>query len=313
MTDIADKRAAIVGAGMIGCSWAALFQQHGFEVRAYDPSASARRDFVDRVNRLVRTPVPARGRICVTDSLAEAVGDATVIHEAAPEQVELKRDLLRQIQDCAGASPLIASSTSSLRHSDIALHCAAPGRVVIAHPFNPPHLVPLVELFGVDGESVRQLADLYRALGKKPVVLNKEMTGHIANRLSSALWREALYLLQEGVASVEDIDTAVTAGPGLRWAIFGPFLTYHLGGGSQGIEGYLRHLGPSQVRRWQALGEPTVDDALYAAVTEGVRQEADGRSIEELARRRDSALQSILDTLNDAPGRGTSRRNEDSP
>jgi 3-hydroxyacyl-CoA dehydrogenase len=301
MTGTAHERVTIVGAGMIGTSWAALFQDHGFDVCAFDPSDDARREFADKVRQLRRASAPARGSVVVTDDLEQAVRGATLIHEAAPERVELKRSLLKQIQDCAGDTPLIASSTSSLRHSDIVSDCPAPGRIVIAHPFNPPHLVPLVELFGTDPAAVESLAELYRALGKKPVVMNKEMTGHIANRLSSALWREALYLLQEGVASVEDIDTAITAGPGLRWAVFGPFLTYHLGGGSQGIEGYLHHLGDSQVQRWKALGEPTVDDALYAAIIAGVQEEAGGRAVEDLARHRDRALRAILDSLHGSP------------
>lgn len=286
-------RIAIIGCGTIGVSWAAYFQSRGLEVSAFDPDESARSGFADLVaaDMVTLGASPRLPRVC--GSLAEAVEHAELVVENAPESSELKRELLAELQRLAPASALIVSSTSSLQHSDIALEALVPSRIAIAHPFNPPHLVPLVELYGIDQTVVERLAAFYRAIGKQPVVMRKEMVGHIANRLSSALWREALYLLQEGVASVEDIDKAVTAGPGMRWAIQGPFLTYHLGGGQGGIRHYLEHLGPSQQYRWASLGEPVMSDELKASVVEGVEQATHGQTLDELFAHRDAQLLSL--------------------
>lgn len=292
MNDNASKmqHIAIIGGGTIGVSWAAYFLARGLDVAAWDPDASARETFAARVaDDMATLGVPPR-EPRMAASQAQAVAEADLVVENAPESAELKRGLLRELQAAAPAHALIASSTSSLMHSDIAREVEAPGRVVIAHPFNPPHLVPLVELYGPDPEVVARLVAFYRHIGKQPVVMRKEMVGHIANRLSSALWREALYLLQEGVASVEDIDRAVTAGPGLRWAIQGPFLTYHLGGGRGGIHHYLEHLGPSQQYRWASLGEPVMDEALKQRVVEGVDAATHGQALEQLFAQRDARL-----------------------
>ena len=290
MTEVSMTRIAIIGCGTIGIAWAAYFLSRGLEVSAFDPSESARDEFSQRVATDMATLGVPRRQPEVCGTLAEAVAKADLVVENAPESVELKRALFADIQELAPETTLIVSSTSSLKHSDIAVDVKAPSRIAIAHPFNPPHLVPLVELYGTDPEVVERLVIFYQSIGKQPVVMRKEMVGHIANRLSSALWREALYLLQEGVASVEDIDRAVTAGPGMRWAIQGPFLTYHLGGGQGGIRHYLEHLGPSQQYRWSSLGEPVMDEALTAKVIEGVEQVTQGQALDELFTRRDMQL-----------------------
>lgn len=288
---------AVIGCGTIGISWTAYFLSRGLHVTAFDPDDTARTHFTHRVaedmralGTDIRTPV-------VAQTLEEALQSAELIVENAPESVALKQQLLADIQQAASKQALVVSSTSSLTHSDITKGTPAPERIIIAHPFNPPHLVPLVELYGPDTELVQRLVDFYRSIGKQPVMLRKEMIGHIANRLSSALWREALYLLQEGVASVEDIDIAVTAGPGLRWAIQGPFLTYHLGGGQGGIRHYLEHLGPSQEYRWASLGQPTMNDALYEQVIHGVEAATQGQSLPQLFSERDRQLTAIQQAL----------------
>ncbi|MGP9807707.1 3-hydroxyacyl-CoA dehydrogenase NAD-binding domain-containing protein [Halomonas sp. AOP12-C2-37] len=281
-------RIAVIGCGTIGISWAAYFLSRGLQVTAFDPDEAARSQFTRRVADDMRALGGKAHAPEIADSLEQAVRRADLIVENAPESAELKQQLLIDIQRHSQA--WIASSTSSLRHSDIALASPAPERIVIAHPFNPPHLVPLVELYGIDNAVVERLAEFYRAIGKQPVIMRKEMIGHIANRLSSALWREALYLLQEGVASVEDIDRAVTAGPGLRWAFQGPFLTYHLGGGQGGIRHYLEHLGPSQEYRWASLGQPDMNTALFEQVIHGVESATDGKSITDLSVQRDQRL-----------------------
>ena len=288
------ERIAIIGCGTIGIGWAAYFISQGLEVIAYDPSPEARDGFVARVEEtLVTLGSKGAQRPAVAETQDACVALATLIVENAPEDIPLKRRLLSELQNAAPTEAIIASSTSSLRHSEIACDVPAPERVVIAHPFNPPHLVPLVELYGPDREITERLYGFYEAIGKKPIILNREMTGHVANRLTAALWREALYLLQENVASVEDIDRAVTAGPGLRWSILGPFLTYHLGGGRGGIRHYLAHLGSSQQRRWATLGTPDMNQDLYERIVAGVETEMGPRSLHELEAYRDNKLQAI--------------------
>lgn len=295
---MSNERLAIVGAGLIGASWAALATAHGLAVAAYDPNPQAEPRFRDHVARarsqLAELGLTGQGEISFTTSLADALRGAGFVQENGPENEAVKRKLLAEIDALAPADAIIASSTSALVRSAIVVDCANPVRIVVAHPFNPPHLVPLVELVGEDAEIVSRAAAFYRRIGRRPVVLNREMPGHIANRLASALYREAVYLVEQGVASVADIDAALCNGPGLRWALMGPHMTYHLGGGEGGIAGYLAHLGPSQVRRWQSLGNPSLDAEVQEKIIEGVAQEAAGRGITELEERRDEGLLALL-------------------
>lgn len=287
---------AIVGCGTIGASWAAYFLSRQLPVVVYNHGELPHQKVFDRI----AAHFPSLGstthepRIC--NDLQEAVAGSSLILECAPEDAGIKRQLITEIQGYADCDAIIASNTSSLPHSDLTVGVARPDKVVIAHPYNPPHLVPLVEIYGIDSATCDSVKTFYARHGKSPVVLKKEMVGHLANRLSSALWREALYLLQEGVASVEDIDRAITDGPGLRWAINGPFLTYHLGGGSGGIRQYLANLGDSQVYRWNSLGIPEVDDALVARIIEGVEATYGDESLDEHFRRRDRLLTSFIQT-----------------
>ncbi|WP_336367481.1 3-hydroxyacyl-CoA dehydrogenase NAD-binding domain-containing protein [Marinobacter sp. C2H3] len=287
-------RIAIIGCGTIGISWSAYFASRGLVVVAFDPNPARREAFLPAVSEILRTlPGEPAHLPVVCDDQGEAVADADLIVENAAERVDVKQTLIKTLQDLAPARALIVSSTSSLTHSDISSAAAHPERVFTAHPFNPPHRIPLVELYGTDADAVERLRGFYQGIGKQPIVLKREMVGHVANRLTAALWREALYLVQEGVASVEDIDLAVTAGPGLRWAIQGPFMTYHLGGGPGGIRHYLEHLGPSQQYRWASLGQPDVTPELTEQVVAGVEAACAGRSVAELADQRDQLLEAI--------------------
>ncbi|MCD6681634.1 MAG: 3-hydroxyacyl-CoA dehydrogenase NAD-binding domain-containing protein [Burkholderiaceae bacterium] len=292
---------AVVGCGTVGASWAALFVAHGLQVQATDPAPGAEarlREFVERAREPLRALGHAgEGRLDFTSELEQAIDGAHFVQENAPENEDTKRALLARIDRLAPPEVIVAGSTSSLLRSRLVVDCVHRRRHICAHPFNPPHLVPLVEIVGEDDEVVQRAVRFYRGLGRHPIVLRKEMPGHVANRMASALWREAVYLVEQGVASVEDIDAAVTHGPGLRWAIFGPHLTYHLGGGEGGIEHYLEHLGPSQARRWASLGAPVLDDATKRALVDGVLEEAAGRSVGELERARDAALVALLRTL----------------
>jgi carnitine 3-dehydrogenase len=289
----AVKRIGVIGTGVVGASWAACFLAHGLDVAASDPGPGAEdylRGFIERARPdLARLGLSGEGRLSFHADAEAAVADAGFVQENAPERDELKRDLLARLDRVTPPGVVIASSTSSLLRSRMIEACATPERIIVAHPFNPPHLVPLVELVG-GRDAIEWAAEFYRSIGKRPVLLKREATGHIANRLTAALWREALYVLEQGIAEVEDIDAAVSHGPGLRWAHMGPFMTYHLGGGLGGLRHYLEHLGPSQVRRWQDLGTPTIDEALMRQAVDGVMREAAGRSIEALERERDEAL-----------------------
>ncbi|QFT60796.1 L-carnitine dehydrogenase (plasmid) [Sulfitobacter sp. THAF37] len=301
MTDDRDRATvAIVGAGLIGAAWAALFAHHGFAVRLWDPQAGAldrAAEALPRLSAQLSEISAARGgpgdvRRC--DTLPQAVSGAVLIQESAPEDVPLKHALLAEIETAMVPEAIIASSTSALTWSELAPGLADPARLITAHPFNPPHLVPLVELFGSDPARVDAAEALYRAAGRVPVRLRKDATGHIANRLASALWREAVHMVQEGIADVEAIDAALVNGPGLRWSVLGAHMAYHLGGGPQGMAGYLDHLGPSQERRWASLGTPSLTPEVQAALIDGVAREAEGRSIAELEAARDAALIALL-------------------
>jgi carnitine 3-dehydrogenase len=292
------KRVAVVGCGLMGASWASLFLAHGIDVQAHDPASNSEdrlRHFVgDALAQLRELGRTGQGQLRFTPDLSQALENVDFVQENAPEKEELKRQLLAQMDGLLPKPVIVASSTSALERSKIVADCTHPSRFIVAHPFNPPHLVPLVEIVGENEEVVSRARTFYEALGQKPVVLKREMPGHIANRLSSALYREAVYLVAEGVASVADIDAAVCNGPGLRWAIMGPHMTYHLGGGQGGIEHYLKHLGPSQERRWASLGNPTLGPDVQRKIVEGVAEEAEGRSITDLEQERDRLLIRIL-------------------
>ncbi len=300
------RKVAVVGCGTVGASWAALFMAHGLDVVAYDPSPSAEdrlRTFVSHAReQLAELGAHGNGGLHFTTELAEALRSADFVQENAPEDEGLKQRLLAEIEILTSDSAIVASSTSALLRSSIIADCKRPHRFIVAHPFNPPHLVPLVELVGEDEGVMARAAEFYRALDRRPVILQREMIGHIANRLASALYQEAVYLVEQGVASVADIDAALCNGPGLRWATMGPHMTYHLGGGSGGIERYLSHWGASQTKRWASLGRPTLTPELQARIVAGVAEEANGRSIAELEERRDRALLDILKARTEVAG-----------
>jgi carnitine 3-dehydrogenase len=301
------KRVAVIGCGTVGASWAALFLGHGLDVTAYDPSPGAEerlQSFVGHaLDQLVELSTREKGELRFSGDLTDVLGAADFVQENVPEDEALKRRMLADIDALAAEGVIVASSTSALLRSSIVAECKTPHRFIVAHPFNPPHLIPLVELVGEDEAIVQQAAEFYRTIGRRPVILKREMPGHIANRLSSALYREAVYLVEQGVASVSDIDAALCNGPGLRWAVMGVHMTYHLGGGPGGIEHYLAHLGPSQVRRWASLGNPTLSPEVQKQIVEGVAEEAGDRSIQELEERRDRALLEILKSRTEVAGK----------
>jgi carnitine 3-dehydrogenase len=304
---LVGRSIAIAGGGLIGVSWGALFAHHGARVVLWDPMSEARvlavRRFGDAAAQLTEIcPPNASGTFDISDSLDRTLEGAELVQENAPEAIETKRDLYRKIESLIPETTIVASSTSALTWSDLSPGLRVPERFVTAHPFNPPHLLPLVELYGIDSSVLDRAEALYRGAGRVPVRLRKDATGHIANRLSSALWREAVHIVADGIADVAAVDTALINGPGLRWATVGAHMAYHLGGGEGGLASYLEHLGPSQERRWADLGNPQLDDETKAMLVEGANASADGRDLGTLAAGRDAALISMLRARRDVEG-----------
>ncbi|MFG2913085.1 3-hydroxyacyl-CoA dehydrogenase NAD-binding domain-containing protein [Kitasatospora sp. NPDC048298] len=288
-------RVAVVGTGVIGASWTTLFLLHGHEVVASDPAPGA--------EERLRAAVSAdQRRLSFTPDLAEAVADAGFVQENGPERPELKDEVFAVLDAAAPPGTILASSSSGLPPSRIQRACAAhPERVLVGHPFNPPHLIPLVEV--VPGErtgeaTVEEAMGFYRSLGRHPIRLRRELPGHVANRLQAALWREAYSLVERGAASVADIDAAIAHGPGLRWALLGPFLNQHLSGGAGGIAHVLEHLGPPMEEWWADLGAPRLTPELTRAITEGVSDELAGTAEADLVAERDALLSLLLDAKN---------------
>ena len=304
--DLTVKRVAVVATGVIGASRAAYFLARGLDVDAWDPSPGAQ----ERLRTAVAAHWEALSRQELADGarldrlrwhdrLEDALAQADFVQENGPERLDAKVELFRRMDAAAPAHAILASSTSGLAISDIQQTCARPERVVLGHPFNPPHLIPLVEVGGgqrTAPEAVAQAMAFYAYIGKRPIHVRREIKGHIANRLQAALWREAFHLVNEGVATVSDIDidTAIAQGPGLRWALMGPFMNLHLSGGEGGIAHLLAHLGGPIEDWWRDLGAPSMDAALQHQVVDGVAQALGMRQATELARARDALLIELL-------------------
>lgn len=296
---------AIIGGGLIGQSWAALMLAHGLRVCVQDladgfearTQAAVERAWPDLVALGMASGEVPWEKLSFTTDIAEACASADFVQECGPDRIGLKQEIVARIEAGAGPEVVIASSTSSLLASDIQAGARHPERILVAHPFNPPHLVPLVEL--VPGRETGTAAmatarNFYEGIGREVIALKRDVVGHVANRLSAALFREAVHIVAEGIASVEDVDRAVMHGPGLRWALMGPYLTYHLGGGEGGFRHYMAHLGPTQAARWAELGDPKLDDVTAARLIDGVDAALEGQSIEALAKRRDAGLVGLL-------------------
>jgi 3-hydroxyacyl-CoA dehydrogenase len=299
------KRISVIGAGTIGASWAAYFLARGFEVAAYDPAPNGEdfaRRFIDNawptLEKLKAVQSGAdRKRISFFKDPAAAAKGAAFVQESGPEREDVKIELFAAIDGAAPADSVIASSSSGLLISRITGKCKHPERCVIGHPFNPPHLIPLVEVVGgakTSPDAVTKAMNFYREIGKHPIHIRKEVRGHVANRLQAALWREAIHLVTEGVVSVADADAAIAYGPGLRWALMGPHLTFHMAGGDGGMKHFMDHLGPALQSWMDELGTPTLDATTQKAIIDGVTEEAAGRSMDDLRRWRDRKLIEIL-------------------
>ena len=304
---VAVSRVCCIGAGPIGAGWAACFLARGYKVASYlhEPSEEAAlRALIDTawvsLEALGLAEGASLGNLRCTSDLAEAVAEAEFVQESAPEDMQLKQNLYEKLGKLVAGNVVIASSTSGLPMSDIQARCSTPERTVVGHPFNPPYLLPLVEIVGgskTDPAAVQWLADFYEVAGKAPLVLSKEVPGFIATRLQEAIWREALHMITNGEASVEDIDFAIVNGPGPRWAMMGPCLTYHLGGGEGGMAYCLDQFGPSLKLPWSRLAAPELTDELRAQLVEGSARLAGDRDYASLNRERDAGLVAIRKAL----------------
>jgi 3-hydroxyacyl-CoA dehydrogenase len=301
------KHAAVLGAGTIGASWAAFFLARGIEVTLWDPAPGAR----DMVCRYIETAWPALQKINMVQGASagawrfcstpeEAVRGTDFVQENAPERMPVKRDLYARIDPVLPDHAILASSSSGLIMTELQSGFRMAPRMAIGHPFNPPHLIPLVEVVAgqqTRRETVQWCLDFYNANGKRAIEIRKEAPGHLANRLQAALYREAISAVLSGLATVEDVDTAISAGPGLRWAIFGPHMTFHLGGGEGGMPHMLNQFGPVFEEWWKTMDTPAITEEARRHIIAGVNEAARGRSIAELARERDALLIQLLEIV----------------
>ena len=316
------ERVAVLGAGTIGASWAAQFLARGLSVAVYDPAPDCEvrvREFIEAAwPSLERLGLPAGAdatRVSFHDDPAAAVEGVALVQENGPENLDVKRTLFARIDAALAPETVVASSTSGFMPSELQAGRRGPQRYVVGHPFNPPHLIPLVEVVGgraTDPVVVDWTADFYAALGKRPIKIRREVPGHVANRMQVALYREAIHLVLEDVASIEDVDAAIAYGPGLRWALMGPHMAHHLAGGRGGLRHLLEHIGPGIERWWNDLGRPDLTPAAIDRLVEAFTR-AETRPIAQLEAERDALLVALLETLQTtrrqradrAQGRGT--------
>jgi 3-hydroxyacyl-CoA dehydrogenase len=309
---------AIIGTGVIGASWSALFLAKGLDVVATDvaPDAeTALRRFVEAawpaLKRLGLAPGASPSRLSFTPDLPTALRSADFVQENGPERIDFKTKLYRQLDESLAADVIIASSSSGLTMSAIQADCPLhPDRCVIGHPFNPPHLVPLVEIVGgakTSAATIQRAAEFYDGLGKQTIRLRKEAPGHVANRLQAALAREVYYLVAEDIVSVADVDKALCWGPGLRWGIMGQVMLNHLGGGQGGIEHFFQQFTGPLTAWWKTLGAPELTPAVQAKLAAGLHEEVGVRSIAELEAQRDEVLLGLLELRKKVESAGASR------
>src|SRR5258705_702870 len=299
------RQIAIVGTGVIGASWAAEFLAHGFDVVATDPARNAEqnlRKYIDAAWPALTAKglekKASRDRLTFSPDLKETVSRADFVQENGPERPDFKIKLFAEIDAATPTDSIIASSSSGITMSVTQSACAHPERCVIGHPFNPPHMVPLVEVVGgakTSSETIRREIEFYASIGKKPIQLRKEVVGHVANRLQAAIYREVVNLIHLGVLDVADADTAVSWGPGLRWGVMGPSMLFHLGGGEGGIQHFMDHLSGPVASWWKDLGGVSDwPEGSKKNIFEGMQKAAPLRSVGELAQLRDEVLLELV-------------------
>lgn len=307
MTDISHT--AILGAGVIGSSWAALFLAAGRSVTVYDPAPDTER----QTREAIETAWPTLEELGLTEratpdaltfaaTASQAVEGAAFVQENVPEREAIKHALYAEIEPVLRERAIVSSSTSGMTLEALQAGWKDPAPLILGHPFNPPHLIPLVELTenAQTGQDVLERTEaFYHDIGKVTIRIKKGMPGHVANRLQAAVWREAVHMAVEGVASVEDIDKAMWAGPGLRWAAMGPTMLFNLGAGDGGLQAFCEHFKDTFNGWWDGLGQPHLDDEVIETLVQGVADEARGRSPKDLSAERDALIVAMQKSLKD--------------
>ena len=300
-------KVAVIGTGVIGNGWIARFLAQGLDVVAFDPAEGAEsrtRQAVDHawasLEKLGLAEGASRDRLQFSNKIEEVIADADYIQENVPEREELKKTVLQQIDQSSKPDAIIGSSTSGIKPSILQEGMQYPERFIVAHPFNPVYLLPLVEVVGgkdTEHAVIQRANHFFESIQMKPLTINKEVDGHVADRLMEALWREALHLVNDGVATTEEVDKAIIYGAGLRWAQMGPFLTFHLAGGEQGMRHMLEQFGPALKLPWTKLEAPELTDELKERVIEGCESYAGDQSVADLELKRNEFLVKLLDLV----------------
>jgi carnitine 3-dehydrogenase len=305
MTDV--RKIAVVGTGVIGAGWTTRCLARGIDVLATDPGPGAEaklRAALDNARpaaeNLYGSPDVRPGRLTFVGSVAEAVADADFVQESAPEREELKRKLHAEIDAAARPDVIVASSSSGLMPTAIQADCRHPERVLIGHPFNPVYLLPLCEVVGgesTSADSIQRATEFYRSIGMYALHVRTEIEGYLSDRLQEAIWREILHLVNDGVATTGELDDAIRYGPGLRWAIMGTNLIFHMAGGDSGMRHMLHQFGPALKLPWTRLEAPELTDQLIDRMVEGTQAQAEGKTVKELEQLRDNCLIDIMRAL----------------
>lgn len=305
-TDV--KTIAVLGTGTIGASWTAYFLSRGFQVAAWDPGDGWQQrlhDFIEtawpQLDALGLGANASKDQLTLHETALDCVANADFVQENAPERLQLKRELYAEIDQAMPPACIFATSTSGLILSDLVVDLKTAQRFVVGHPFNPPHLIPLVEVVGsnrTDAAVVDWAMGFYKFIGKHPILIKKEVPGHLANRFQAALWREATLAVVNDLASIADINAAMAQGPGLRLALMGPHMIFNLAGGKGGFQAFYDHFGPAMESWWQTMqGEPELTQVLCDTIIAGLEEEAGTRSIDDLEAERDRKLLAMLKAL----------------
>ena len=301
------EKIAVIGTGVIGAGWIIRFLFNKKKIKIYDPNIKQKKFLLNEIKRVnpilkkfYKNKIDIKSQLKFCKTLEEAVKDVDLIQENAPENEILKTKIIKEISLYAKKNTIIASSSSGLLPTKIQAKCINPKRVIIAHPFNPVYLLPLVEL--VPGEKtdlkiISKAKNFYRNIGMKTLVLKKELPGYLSDRLQESMWRESLHIINEGYASTQDLDDAIIYGPGLRWSLMGTFLTFHLAGGEMGMKHMLEQFGPALKLPWTKLKAPILTKSLKNKIINGTKNQSKNKSINSLANSRDNFLIDLQNLL----------------
>jgi carnitine 3-dehydrogenase len=294
------KNIAVIGIGVIGTGWIIRFLYNQKKIKVYDPNLEQKKNLLKEIKRvepalrkIYKKKINLSKQLEFSDSLEEAVQNADLIQENAPENETLKKNLIKEISQYSKINSIIASSSSGLLPSKIQSKCKNPKRLIIAHPFNPVYLLPLVELVAgkqTNKKFINKANMFYSNIGMKTLILKKELPGYLSDRLQESMWRESLHIINEGYASTQDLDDAIIYGPGLRWSLMGTFLTFHLAGGKMGMAHMLEQFGPALKLPWTKLKAPTLNNKLKNKIINGTKKQSKNRSVENLSNLRDNFL-----------------------